>query len=111
MEPLLAWVFLAVVVEVIIQILSDLFPILDDISVNKFNAKKLLALILGTIFAFGAQLDFFMMVNIEFNWPHVGMIISAIFIMAGSNYIHDIIGALTHKKHVEELYIVEVRKE
>jgi hypothetical protein len=111
MEPLMAWAFLSVVVERMLEVVSKLFPILDDVNLQKFNIKLLLALIFGVLFAFGANLDFFSMVSINFAYPYVGQAVSAFFIMAGSNYIHDLISAVNRTKDGEEVIIVEVEKE
>lgn len=111
MEPLLAWAFLAVVVERAIEIFSKLFPILDDVNLKEFNIKMFIGLLLGGLVSFGAGLDFFEMVNISFAIPYVGMAVSAVFIMAGSNYIHDIISAINRTKESDAIIIVEVERE
>ena len=98
MEPILAWAFLSIVVERIIEIIVRLFPILDDIKIKELDIKLGIAFIFGLVLAFGAQLEFFSMFNIEFHYLYVGQIISAIFIMAGSNYIHDLISALNRSR-------------
>jgi hypothetical protein len=111
MEPLLAWAFLAVVVERTIEIFTKLFPILDDINLQQFNVKMFIGLILGGLVSFGAGLDFFNMVNITFAIPYVGMAVSAVFIMAGSNYIHDILSAINRTRDSENIVIVEVERQ
>ena len=111
MEPLLAWAFLAVVVERAIEIFSKLFPILDDVNLKEFNIKMFIGLLLGGLVSFGAGLDFFEMVNISFAIPYVGMAVSAVFIMAGSNYIHDIISAINRTKESDAIIVVEVERE
>ena len=71
----------------------------------------LIGLVLGGLFAFGADLDFFSMVNITFFIPYVGQGISAVFIMAGSNYINDLISAVNRTRAADEVIIVEVERE
>ena len=111
MDPLLAWIFLSVVVERTLEVVSKLFPVLDDVNLKEFNIKMGIALLLGLLFAYGGNLDFFQMVNIQFEVPFVGEAISALFIMAGSNYIHDLISALNRTKEDVEVIVVEVEKE
>jgi hypothetical protein len=111
MEPLMAWAFLSVVVERILEVIARLFPILDEINIKQFNIKMLIALAFGSLFAFGGQLDFFQMVNISFDIPYVGQAISALFIMAGSNYIHDLISAVNRTRQEQEVIVIEVEKE
>ena len=106
----MAWAFLSVVVERIIEVISRFFPVLDTVNVKQVNIKMIIAFIFGGLFAFGGELDFFQMVNISFNIPYVGQGISALFIMAGSNYIHDLISAVNRTKE-SEVIIVEVEKE
>jgi len=98
MDPILAWAFLSIVTERTIEILTKLFPILDDVSIKQLDIKLVIGLVFGLVFAFGAGLDFFSMFSINFQLPYVGAVISAIFIMAGSNYIHDLISALNSIK-------------
>jgi len=110
MEPLMAWAFLSVVVERILEVIARLFPILDDVNIKQFNIKMLISLGFGALFAFGGNLDFFQMVNISFEIPYVGQAISALFIMAGSNYIHDLISAVNRTRQEQEVIVIEVEK-
>ncbi len=109
MEPILAWLFLSVVIERGIEILSKLFPVIDTINIKEFNIKMAIALLIGGVFAYGGQLDFFSMVSINFNIPYVGYAISALFLAAGSNYISDIIDVLNRSKE-QGIIVVEVER-
>jgi hypothetical protein len=91
MEPLFAWVFLAVITERFVEVLTKLIPALDQVTIKEFDLKLAIAFAAGLVLAIGAGLDFFDMVGIEFAWPYVGQTTTAFFIMAGSNYINDII--------------------
>ncbi len=110
MEPLMAWAFLSVVVERMLEVIGRLFPVLDNVNIKEVNIKMIISFTFGCLFAFGGNLDFFHMVNIQFNIPYVGEFISAVFIMAGSNYIHDLISAVNRTKQDQEVIIVEVEK-
>jgi len=94
MEPLFAWVFLAVITERFVEVLTKLIPALDQVTIKEFDLKLAIAFAAGLVLAIGAGLDFFDMVGIEFGWPYVGQVITAFFIMAGSNYINDIISMI-----------------
>ena len=94
MEPILAWALLAIVTERAIEIISKMFPILNRIKIVELDIKLVLSFIIGLVLVFGAELVFFDMFNIHFIIPYVGQILSAIFVAAGSNYIHDLIGAV-----------------
>ncbi len=101
MEPILAWVFLAAVTERIIEVISKAIPAIDDVNLKQLNVKLLMALGVGLVFAFGAQLDFFKMIGVDFAWNYVGYILSAFFIMAGSNVIHDLISLINRSRDIE----------
>lgn len=109
MESLIAWLFLSVIVERIVEVLIKLVPALDDIHIKQFDIKMLVAFIFGGMFVFGANLDFFEMVNIEFDIPYVGYVVSSIFVMAGSGYISDIISKLGRTTD-PDIIVVEVER-
>lgn len=100
MEPLFAWVFLAIITERFIEVLTKLIPALDEVLIKEFNLKLAMAFAIGLVMAFGANLDFFQMVGIDFAWPYAGQVITAFFIMAGSNYTNDII-SMIRSEHTE----------
>jgi len=110
MESLIAWLFLSVIVERIVEVLVRLVPAIGDIHIKQFDIKMLVAFIFGAIFVFGADLDFFKMVNIEFTLPYVGYVVSSIFVMAGSGYISDIIAQLGRAKE-QQVIVVEVERD
>ncbi len=107
MEPLLAWVFLAGVTERIVEWLTKAFPVLGELKLQQLDIKLVLSLIFGLVFAFGAKLDFFEMVGVNFDWDYVGQIMSAGFISMGSNVIHDIISLVNRSKE-ESIVVIEL---
>lgn len=110
MESLIAWLFLSVIVERIVEVLVKLIPVIDNVKIKQFDIKMLIAFIFGAVFVFGADLDFFRMVNIEFTLPYVGYVVSSVFVMAGSGYISDIISQLGRVKE-QQVIVVEVEKD
>ncbi len=98
MDPLVSWVVISVVVERLVEVISKMFPILNHLKLKLLEAKLVLALVIGLLLSFGASLDFFSMFGIEFKILYVGEIISAIFIAAGSNYVHDLISYISVKR-------------
>ncbi len=111
MNPLLAWVFLAIVVERVIEMLVKFIPVLDEIHIKQVDIKMIIALMFGGISAFGAQLDFFELVGITFELPYVGFAITTVFIAAGSNYVSDIIGTLGKVKETQVVVVEVDRRE
>jgi hypothetical protein len=110
MESLIAWLFLSVIVERIVEVLVKLVPVIGEIRIKQFDIKMLIAFVFGAVFVFGADLDFFRMVNIEFTLPYVGYVVSSIFVMAGSGYISDIIAQLGRVKD-QQVIVVEVERD
>ncbi len=109
MNPLLAWIFLAIVVERVIEMLVKFIPVLDEVHIKQVDIKMIIALLFGGVLAFGAQLDFFELVGITFALPYVGFVITTIFIAAGSNYVSDIINTLGKvKESSPQVIVVEV---
>ena len=103
MDSIASWIVISVVVERLVEVISRMFPFLNHIKIKLVDFKLLLSLILGIFLSFGASLNFFSMFGIEFKILYVGEIISAIFIAAGSNYVHDIVSYLSVKRKETQL--------
>ncbi len=100
MTLLLAWLFLAFVVERLVEVVLKLFPWFDKKRIIYVDVAMILALAFSLVIAFGANLDFFQMFGIEFAWPYVGPVVAAILMMGGSNLVHDIIKWVEASKDV-----------
>lgn len=98
MTLLVAWVFLAFAVERMVELFLKMFPFVDKTKVSQVDIGMILSLLLSLVLAFGARLDFFAMFEIEFAWPVVGFILSALFMTGGSQLVHDITGWVTANK-------------
>jgi hypothetical protein len=90
MTMLLAWAFLAFAVERLVELVLKMLPFIDKSKISQVDIGMALALLLSSVLAFGANLDFFKMFEIEFSWPYVGPAISALFMTGGSQLVHDI---------------------
>lgn len=100
MTLLLAWLFLAFVVERLVEVVLKVFPWFDKKRIVFVDVAMILALAFSLVIAFGANLDFFQMFGIEFAWPYVGPVVAAILMMGGSNLVHDIIKWVEASKDV-----------
>lgn len=98
MTMLVAWVFLAFAVERLVELMLKMFPIVDKTRIAQVDIGMLLSLLFSVVLAFGARLNFFAMFEIEFTWPVVGFILSALFMTGGSQLVHDITGWVTANK-------------
>ena len=100
MDLVFVWLFVAFAIERIIEIITNAAPILNRIKIEHFNVKMILSFIFGIIISMGIGLNFFEMFNISFKINYLGEIISALFIMGGSNVIHDIVDWISANKNV-----------
>jgi hypothetical protein len=94
MDPILMLIAVAIITERLVEVLGKAIPVLNKIKLNQLDIKLGIAFAFGLLFAVGANLDFFKMTGIEYRYGGVGVVVSAIFIMAGSNYIHELLRAL-----------------
>ena len=98
MSPLLTFLFLAFVIEKLVEVVFGAIPFFDHKKILLIDVAKVLALIFGLVFAWGAGLDFFALFEIPFAWPYVGFVVSALIMMGGSSLVHDITEWIAAKK-------------
>ena len=91
MGILLVWLFMAFVVEKLVEVVLRIFPFFDHKKIVLVDVALILALTFSLVIAFGANLDFFVMFEIQFQWPYVGPVISALLMMGGSSLVHDVL--------------------
>ena len=91
MELIAVWLLLAFVIERLVEVIVKLMPFLKQLNIQEVNIEMFLALAASLVIAFGTELDFFKIFTIEFQYPYVGNVLSALFMSAGSNVVHDII--------------------
>ena len=94
------WLFMAFLVEKITAYILLLIPAIGEIQISKFNFKLMLALVVAIVLAFGADLNFFTMFEIEFRIPIIGYFLTAIFMSGGANAVHDILKLITNVKEI-----------
>jgi len=87
------WVVLCVAIEFLIEVLKQIFPIINT-KIKGVDNERVIAFIFGLLMCFGASIDFFRMLGITYNIPYVGYILSAIFLAGGSGKLHDFIKAI-----------------
>lgn len=88
---LVVWLFMAFVVERLVEVVLRVFPMFDHKKIGMVNIAMVLTLVFSLVIAFGASLDFFEMFGITFQWPYVGPVVSALLMMGGSSLVHDVI--------------------
>ena len=83
------WSFLAFAVERFVEIIVKLIPSIHKKRLLGIEVPVLLAFFLSLIIAMGTALDFFQVFSIEFFWPCVGYILTALVMTGGSNLTHE----------------------
>lgn len=82
---------LAFIVERLVEIITNIFPQLNKIKVEKVNVKMLLTLIISLVVCIGANIDILQLIEVDVNMPYLGNVFSAILMSGGSEILHDII--------------------
>jgi hypothetical protein len=103
MDTITLWLFLAFTVERVVELILTLVPRIDKKQVLGVDVPVLLSFVLALVLSFGSGLDFFQMVGVDFIWPQVGPVLSAIFMVGGSNVLHDILGWINAAKKSSRL--------
>jgi hypothetical protein len=85
------WSFLAFAVERFVEIIVNIIPALHRKRLLGIEMPFLLAFVLSLTIAVGTALDFFQVFNIQFRWPGVGYVLTALVMTGGSNLIHDLV--------------------
>ena len=98
MEIFTQWIFLAFVVERLSEYIGKLVPAIEKLENQFVNTKLVIAFSFSLLLSFGAKLDFFTPFEIVFAFPHVGTILTAVFLSGGSNAVHDVLGFVRNLK-------------
>jgi hypothetical protein len=84
------WIFLAYIVERAVEATVTVIPFLDKKVLWGWPVNLILALIYGMLLAFGANLNFFAMFGIEFQWAVIGHLVCGLFMALGAKFCHGI---------------------
>ncbi len=98
MDMITLWLFLAFTVERVVELMLTFVPRIDKKQVLGVDVPVLLSFLFALVLASGSGLDFFQIVGVDFAWPAVGPVLSAIFMVGGSTMIHDILGWINAAK-------------
>jgi len=55
----------------------------------RFAYQQVVAFIAALVFAAGMNLNFFTLVGLDYRWPVVGTVFTALILSRGSNYVQD----------------------
>lgn len=65
---------------------------------GKISVDRIGALVVSLVICIDVKLDILSLLNINTTWPFVGIILTAILISRGSNFVHDLIVKLGQAK-------------
>lgn len=102
-DLVILWSFLAIAVERFVEIIVKLIPSIHKKRLLGIEVPVLLAFFFSLIIAMGTALDFFQVFNIEFRWPCVGYILTALVMTGGSNLIHDLVTWVKAAKEARQI--------
>jgi len=105
------WSFLAFAVERFVEIIVSIIPDLHKKRLLGVEMPLLLALVLSLTIAIGTSLDFFQVFSIEFRWPLVGYVLTALVMTGGSNLIHDLVSWVRAGKEAGQARVKELARE
>jgi len=113
MEVFLIIFVVAAIVEAIWETLKKLLaPLVRWLDDRGFPADQAGALIVALLICFGLgeQIDLFIMLGIPLEIAYLGIILTAILLSRGSNFIHDLIGTLNGIRESKSLIDFEAGK-
>jgi len=58
---------------------------------GKVSVDRVGALVVGILFAVGANIDLCVVVGICFVWPIIGQVLTGVLLSRGANFIHDLL--------------------
>lgn len=82
MEILAQILLIAVLVEAVVDWVKDFAK-------AEVKYQKIVAFIASLIFAAGLNMNFFATVGLDYRWPVVGIVFTALVLSRGSNYVQD----------------------
>lgn len=104
-NPLVIWLFLAFVVERLVEGVKVIFPAVKRLQKsyeNEVAVPLLIALVFSGVIIYGTDLDFFRMFNLDFKIPYAGIVVTAFFTALGTPVVHDVISWVENKKNSEK---------
>ncbi len=91
---LFAYFVLAVLTEKVTLIIKDIIP---NTAAWSYKIDRLVAIIVGLVLAFAAQLNVLDALGVKTVAGWVGVLLTGLIISRGANYVHDILGLINKK--------------
>ncbi|QNB46818.1 hypothetical protein BR63_11155 [Thermanaerosceptrum fracticalcis] len=95
-------VFLAIVVERAVEIIFKAAPRLQKLSNDYVVWQIVVAFVFSVVISYGASLDMFVIINVPFKIPFVGVLLVAIFMAGGSLGVHTLFSLVESFKETQK---------
>ncbi len=109
MEVFLIIIVVAAIVEAIWETLKKLLaPVVQWLDARGFPADQAGALLVALLICFGlgSKIDLFVMLDIPLEIAYLGIILTAVLLSRGSNFVHDLIGSLNNIRQAKKLNVL-----
>lgn len=113
MEVFLIVILVAAIIEAVWETLKKLLaPLVRWLDDRGFPADQLGALLVALLICLGlgSRVDLFVMLGIPLEVAYLGIILTAVLLSRGSNFIHDLLGTLNGIRESNKLIDFEAGK-
>ena len=97
MEALLVLVVVAVLIEAVWEALKPVFgKLVDKLQERGVPIDRIASLViaLAVCLGIGARVDLFALLGLTLCIPYLGLVLTAVILARGSNFVHDVLNAL-----------------
>ena len=94
---MLILVAVAVLIEAVWEALKPVFgKLVSNLQERGIPIDRIMSLViaLAVCLGIGARVDMFVLLGLSLTVPYLGLILTAIILARGSNFVHDLLGAL-----------------
>lgn len=101
MEALLVLVVVAVLIEAVWEALKPVFgKLVDKLQERGVPIDRIASLVIAltVCLGIGEQVDLFTLLGLPLGFPYLGLILTAVVLARGSNFVHDTLNALQGAK-------------
>ena len=112
-EVFLILLIVAALIEAVYEALKPvLAPAIGWLEARAVPADRLAALVISIIICLGigSQVDLFALLGLTIGTPYLGVLLTAIILARGSNFVHDLLGTLNGLRESNKLIDFEAGK-
>ena len=101
METLLILCIVAMLIEAVWEALKPVFgKLVDNLQERGIPIDRIVSLLIALVICLGigSGVDLFALLEIPLSIPYLGLVLTAVILARGSNFVHDLITALQEVK-------------